>query len=112
MNIGEKIKQRRKELGWSQRELAKRLGYSNHTTLTKIESGKVDINQSKVVLFAEVLRTTPAYLIGLEEDKKNPVTEDGMSENRRKAMRIVAKVSEDKVEFFLKLMEAVLDGDA
>lgn len=112
MNIGEKIKQRRKELGWSQRELAKRLGYSNHTTLTKIESGKVDINQSKVVLFAEVLRTTPAYLIGLEEDKKNPVTEDGMSENRRKAMRIVAKVSEDKVEFFLKLMEAVLDSDA
>lgn len=95
MNIGEKIKQRRKELGWSQRELAKRLGYSNHTTLTKIESGKVDINQSKVVLFAEVLRTTPAYLIGLEEDKKNPATMDGMSENRKKLMQMVDEIPEE-----------------
>lgn len=112
MNIGEKIKQRRIELGWSQRELAKRLGYANHTTLTKIESGKVDLNQSKVALFAEVLRTTPAYLIGLEdEDKKNPATTDGMSENRMKLMRFLETVPEDKAEMLLKVMKSILEAD-
>ena len=87
-------------MGWSQRELAKRLGYSNHTTLTKIEAGTVDINQSKVILFAEVLRTTPAYLMGWEEEeKKNDIIADA-----------VVRMRTDK-EFF-SLVEALLSADA
>ena len=70
MNIGERIKQRRKELRWSQRELSNRMGYQNHSTITKIEAGKVDIPQSRIVQFAEVLGTTPAYLMGWEEEQK------------------------------------------
>lgn len=113
MTVGEKIKARRQELGLTQRDLAKRMGYTDHTTITRVEAGKVDLPMSRISQFADALRVSPSYLMGWEdEDKKNPVTEDGMSENRRKAMRIVAKVPEDKVEFFLKLMEAVLDSDA
>ena len=59
MKIGEKIKHRRIELGWSQRELARRMGYGNHSTVTKIESGQVDIPQSRIVQFAEVLGEDP-----------------------------------------------------
>lgn len=71
MNIGEKIKQRRQELKWSQRELCARMGYSNHSTIGKIEAGAVDIPQSKIVKFAEVLGVSVAYLMDWEEVQKN-----------------------------------------
>lgn len=78
MSIGEKIKQRRMELKWTQRELCNRMQYSNHSTIARIESGKVDIPQSRIVQFAEVLGVSVAYLMGWEEEiKKDPV---GMAE--------------------------------
>ena len=78
MTIGEKIKERRKELGWSLRELSDRMGYANHSTIARIESGTVDIPQSKVVRFAEVMGTSVAYLMDWDEEiKKDPV---GMAE--------------------------------
>ena len=64
MIVGEKIKERRKELGLSTRELADRMGYANHSTIVRIESGKHDINQSRISEFARVLGTTPAHLMG------------------------------------------------
>jgi transcriptional regulator with XRE-family HTH domain len=69
--IGEKIKMRRIELGWSLRELAKRMDYSNHSTVARIENGVIDIPQSKVVKFAEVMGTTVAFLMDWEEVQKN-----------------------------------------
>lgn len=71
MEIGERIKSRRLELEWSQRELARRMGYKDNTTLTKIERGLVDISQSRVVQFSEVLGVSIAYLMGWEEEEKN-----------------------------------------
>ena len=70
MTIGERIKIKRNEKGWSQRDLASKMGYSNHSTIGKIETNKVDLPQSKVVQFAEVLNVSVAYLMGWEEVKK------------------------------------------
>ena len=71
MEIGEKIKQRRLELGWSQRDLASKMGYNNNSTITRIEAGTVDIPQSRVVQFANVLGVSIAYLMDWEEVQKN-----------------------------------------
>lgn len=72
--VGKKIYQKRKELGWTQEELATRMGYKSKSTINKIELGINDIPQSKVVKFAEVLHTTPADLMGwTEKIEKNPV---------------------------------------
>ena len=71
MATGVKIRQRRKELGWSLRELAQRMGYANHSTIARIEKGEIDIPQSKVVKFAEVMGTTVAFLMDWEEVKKS-----------------------------------------
>ena len=68
MNIGERIRYKRMERGWSQRDLAEKMGYSNHSTIGKIETGKVDPPTSKVAQFAEVLGTSIAYLHGWEEE--------------------------------------------
>ncbi len=63
------IKKRRKELGLTQTDLALKLGYADKSMIAKIESGKVDLAQSKIVAFADVLETTPAYLMGWEDIK-------------------------------------------
>lgn len=74
MTIGERIKKRRGELKWSQRMLSDKMGYSNHSTITRIEAGKVDIPQSKIVQFAEVLGVSVAHLMGWDENiEKKPV---------------------------------------
>lgn len=63
----ENIKARRLELQMSQEQLAKLTGYSDRTSISKIEAGKVDLSQSKIKLFAAALQTTPAQLMGWEE---------------------------------------------
>lgn len=55
------------------------MGYKDRSMITKIESGKVDISQTKVVEFAKVLNTTPGYLMGWE-DEKNHVVIQNMSQ--------------------------------
>ena len=69
--IGKRIRTRREELGMTQEELASRLGYKSKTTIAKIENGTNDIVQSKVIEFAQVLDTTPSYLMGwLQYDER------------------------------------------
>lgn len=111
MNIGEKIKLRRKELKWSQRDLAERMGY-NHSTITRIETGKIDIPQSRIVQFAEVLRTDIAYLMGWDEqESEKPNTEDELSENVKRLVDFAKSVPDDKVELVLKLMRTIVEDD-
>ena len=77
--IGIRIKTRREELGLSQEELAKRLGYKSRSSINKIELGKNDITQHKVVAFAKALNTTTAYLMGWvdeQPEKKNDIITD------------------------------------
>lgn len=71
MTIGERIKARRMELKLSQREMAARLGYNDHTTLTRIEAGKIDLPQSRIVKIAEVLGVTPGYIMGWEQEPED-----------------------------------------
>ncbi len=71
MNIGNRIKQRRIELGMSQQDLATAMGYTSKSTINKIELGKNDVSQSKVVKFSKVLDTTPSYLLGWYLDNDN-----------------------------------------
>lgn len=63
------IKNRRLELGMSMRELAAKSGYTDHTTIAKIEKGEVDISIGRLKQIAAALDTTPVKLTGwLEED--------------------------------------------
>lgn len=67
-NIGTNIRNRRIELGMTQGELATKMGYKSKSTINKIELGINDIPQSKIVRFAEVLKTTPKVLMGWDEE--------------------------------------------
>lgn len=58
----DRIYKLRKELNMTQEELAKKTGYSDKTAIAKIEKGKVDIPQSKIVAFADALTVSAGYL--------------------------------------------------
>lgn len=66
--LGLRIKARRKELGMTQAELAKKLGYKTKSSITKIEQGVSDITQTQVRQFAEVLDCSVSYLMGWSAD--------------------------------------------
>ena len=68
MTIYERIRNLRISLGMSQEDLAHKMGYKDRSMITKIESGNVDISQKKIVAFANVLSTSPAYLMGWTEN--------------------------------------------
>lgn len=59
--IGKRILQRRKELGLSQEELAKRVGYKGQSGIREIESGKVR-KPGKLLELASVLGVRPEWL--------------------------------------------------
>ena len=87
--IGKRIKIKREELHMTQEELAAKLGYKSKTTIAKIENGTNDIVQSKVVAFASVLNTTPAYLMGWEE---SPVAPDPLPSDQQQLNDIYSQL--------------------
>ena len=67
--IGDRIKKRREELGMTQEELAHRLGYKSRSSINKIELNSNNLTQSKIKKIADILNTTPSYIMGWDEEE-------------------------------------------
>ena len=67
MGMGSRIRERRRELGLSQDELAQKVGYKNRSTIARIESGENDIMVSKLKEIANVLETQVLWLLSGDE---------------------------------------------
>lgn len=68
MTIGQRIKIRREELGMSQEDLSKKVGYKSKSSINKIELGQRVLTQSKIKALADALDTTPSYIMGWDEE--------------------------------------------
>ena len=68
--LSTRVRLRREELGLSQEQLAQRMGYRSKSSITKLEKGVNDIPQAKLEELAAALETTPAYLLGLDEQNR------------------------------------------
>ena len=95
MEVGERIRQRREQLGMTQGELAKFVGYTSRSSVAKVEANANGMVQSKLIAFAKALKTTPSYLLGCdaideEQEKKNDAIAD-----------IILQLKKDKVFFEL-----------
>lgn len=67
MNVGDRIKLRRKEIGMSQTDLANKVG-STKQNIYKYENGIItNIPSDKVEAISAALCTTPAYLMGWDD---------------------------------------------
>ena len=103
--VGENILRMRKLLGWTQEELATKMGYKSKSTINKIELGINDIPQSKIVKFADVLGTTPAHLMGWnDEEEKTSPEEPVLSEGEKVWLDLYNRVSEETRVALTKMM--------
>lgn len=66
MTTGDRIRNRRMELGLTQEELAKKMGLAGKSTISKIESAGNEVSLKQVRKYAEVLNCTVGYLLGMD----------------------------------------------
>ena len=113
LKLYENIKRCRVEAGMTQEDLAHRAGYTDRSSIAKIEKGVVDLPQSKIKQFADIFGTTPGHLMGWDAEPEdigalaadilsNPDTFDFMkvyvelSEVDQYALRLVAMSMKEK----------------
>lgn len=68
MELYEKIKSLREEQGLSQEALARQVGYTDRSSIAKIEAGQVSLSAARIGLFATALGVTPGYLTGWSDE--------------------------------------------
>ncbi len=112
--IGNKIKKRRNELGLSQKELAKKINISP-AIMSQHENGDVAISLSKLMEIANVLDTTPNYLLDFKEKSE---VNNSMSTNSiidkivklKRNTRVNLETNVDKVEnLFIPLLKNCIE---
>lgn len=111
MSVGKRIKERRSELKISQRELASKLGYSDHTTVTRIEADKVDLSQSRLKQFAMVLDVSVGYLMGWEENPEEAGALAALAISDPRIKKLVSdymSLSEEDKNIITSLMESLV----
>lgn len=76
--LGQRIKNRRKELGMTQTDLANKLGLKSKASVSKVELGEDNLTTTTIQKYADALETTPAALMGLEVTDKRYANVDYM----------------------------------
>lgn len=112
LKLYENIRFYRKQAKLTQDELAKLSGYTDRSSIAKIEKGHVDLSQTKIKQFADIFGVTPSTLMGwdADEEQQKPVSEDGLTENHQKLIEFAKTLSEEQAGKFLqalKLLEAI-----
>ena len=108
MTVYERIRFLREKLGMSQSDLANKMGYKSKSAISKVELGERDINQSLVVKYALALNTTPAYLMGWEDEQQNTPDEPKLTEGEEMLLDLFRRIPEDKQKLVLQMIRVAL----
>ncbi|MDR1567504.1 MAG: helix-turn-helix domain-containing protein [Streptococcaceae bacterium] len=93
MTIGERIKQRRIELGFSADYVAERLGI-NRTTVFRYERGAITkVNHEVLAKLASILHTSPVYLMGLSDELGQVVNIDNIFQIETKRFPLLGTIA-------------------
>lgn len=110
MSKGERIKALRKSKGITQMEMA-RLLHTTKQTISKYEKGIVtNIPSDRIEALAEVLESTPEFIMGWEE-KEKAADDGGLSEKRKALIDFAKSVPEDKAEMILRVIRSIVESD-
>ena len=86
----------------TQEQLAEAMGYSHKSSINKIEMGKTDLPQSKLIAFAKVLGVTPCELLGFEPTKASDTFKNrllfAMQQNNVKAADLATRTGLSKAQ--------------
>lgn len=76
MDLAEKVRHRREQLGMSQEQLAEKMGYSSRSSINKIEKGR-PCSQKIIARLAEALNVSIPYLMGWDEETQAEAQKKG-----------------------------------
>lgn len=112
MTVGERIRYRRKQLGFSAEYIASCLGCSP-ATIYRYENGYIEkMPTDTIVPIANILGVSPAYLMGWEDETGAEKTAaedgDGLSPLEKRLMQLVHRLSDDQKEMLLAQIELLL----
>ena len=108
LKIGEKIRAKRRERDLTQEELAKKCGYKSKATINKIENNINDVNQSKLIRFADALDVSPIYFI--DEKTGYEIDIDIIDDKKTKERLLIyaqklASLSSDKLQNVMQYID-------
>ena len=112
MTVGNRIKQRRIELGLTQSELSAKLGYKGKTSVCAAETWGDNITTTKVKKFAEALDVSFYYLMGYEDNTDSPLKDLHLPANEvTEELLSLIYGEHDKAEEFMKFYNAYKNTD-
>lgn len=103
-DFGARVRAARAAAGLTQLELARAMGYSTRSTISRIESGDNQIPMDRLDALAAALGTTPAYLLGQDEAEPAPPAPCGEDAFLQEFWRCALSLRRDQQEMLLRLM--------
>lgn len=92
MGMAERIKERRKAMGYTQTELGEKLGLQA-SAIAKYENGRVEnMKRSVIANMAKVLECSPTYLMGLEHEE-NTISLDNVYHIELKRFPLLGEIA-------------------
>lgn len=108
MTTGERIQTRRKEIGISAERLAEILGVSP-ATVYRWENGFIEkLPVSALGPIAKALRTTPAYLMGWEEDLQETYTEEDLSQAKQDLIEKIKTLDDSTIAALNQIADTII----
>lgn len=111
MDIGARVKELRKSLGLTQKELAEKCGYKSLTTINKIELGINSIPLDTVEKLANALQVSPAYLMGWKSNPNETLSNELRPVNLKK-FPMLGEIACGKPIFANEEHETYIDASA
>jgi transcriptional regulator with XRE-family HTH domain len=109
--MAQRIKELRREKGLTLEQVADIVGVGK-STVRKWETGMIaNMKRDKISSLAKALGTTPAYLMGWqedEEDKKISPDEEILTEGERDVLELFRAIPEDQQPVVLAMIRAAL----
>ena len=107
-DFGVRVRAARVAAGLTQLELARAMGYSTRSTISRIESGDNQVPMDKLDALAAALRTTPAYLLGQKDAAAEPAAPQTAAQENdpflQEFWRCAMSLRRDQQEMLLRLM--------
>ena len=101
MTVGQRIKQRRMELGMTQSELAEKMGYKGKTSVCAAETKGDNITTTKITKYAKALGVSIKYLMGYEDINGVPISQE--------RVEYKAKITDYREDFVYAAIETYKD---
>lgn len=93
----ERIKQRRKEMGMTMDELAKKMGVKSQRTIVNWENGSTSLSEKKIEKIASILEVSVLYLLGyIDTPKEELMTFDTGEEFEKARQNLLDEYSSEK----------------